>query len=232
MNNIKNELEQLLPLYCHEYESIDTSPYVNYKFSNDYTKRKEKLIRQQSRIYYPLIKTTGRRIVTAVIAVVLMGAVTVAACPPVRELFSDFITRNFTDHYSVLSKNNTSGSDEHKDTIETQYMIAVPDEFIQDDTKTFVSDTLVTHCYYTADKKRTIFFSQYTKNEYNTLYDNQNAVLIEKEDKFGGKYLIHNYNDLTTSIVWDNGEYIFDINGDLSEAEILEIYYSLKIVEQ
>ena len=35
-------------------------------------------------------------------------------------------------------------------------------------------------------------------------------------------------NDDFISILWDNGEYIFELSGDISESEIMDIYYSVK----
>lgn len=79
MSDTRSELKKLVPLYCDELNSLDLSSYSYYEFSKDYLNKKEKLIKNQSRIYYPLIKTTGRRIASAIIAAAIMGTTTVAA---------------------------------------------------------------------------------------------------------------------------------------------------------
>ena len=84
MSDTRSELKKLVPLYCDELNSLDLSLYENYEFSKDYLNKKEKLIKNQSRIYYPLIKTTGRRIASAIIAAAIMGTTTVAAYAPAR----------------------------------------------------------------------------------------------------------------------------------------------------
>ena len=35
-------------------------------------------------------------------------------------------------------------------------------------------------------------------------------------------------NDDFINILWDNGEYIFSLSGEISESEIMDIYYSVK----
>jgi hypothetical protein len=52
-------------------------------------------------------------------------------------------------------------------------------------------------------------------------------MLVTKIDKFGNEYLIYNYNGSIT-IIWDNGEYIFELSGTMSEAELMELYYTVK----
>lgn len=85
MSDIKKELKKLIPLYCSELDTLEVYMYADYEFSDKYIRNKEKLIRQQSRVYYPLIKTTGRRIISAILAAALIGSITVAAYEPARE---------------------------------------------------------------------------------------------------------------------------------------------------
>ena len=161
MSDTRSELKKLVPLYCDELNSLDLSLYENYEFSKDYLNKKEKLIKNQSRIYYPLIKTTGRRIASAIIAAAIMGTTTVAAYAPARNAVRNFFLRNFNDH-TVVSVQHDS-----KDIGETS------------------------------------------------------------SDKFGNEFILYT-NDDFISILWDNGEYIFELSGGISESEIMDIYYSVK----
>lgn len=65
MIDTKTELKKLIPLYCKEFESVDVSKYRDYQFSEKYIKNKEQLIKRQNRVYYPLVKTTGRKVASA-----------------------------------------------------------------------------------------------------------------------------------------------------------------------
>lgn len=95
MSDTQSELKKLVPLYCDELNSLDLSLYENYEFSKDYLNKKEKLIKNQSRIYYPLIKTTGRRIASAIIAAAIMGTTTVARLCTCKKCSKEFLSANF-----------------------------------------------------------------------------------------------------------------------------------------
>ena len=71
-------------------------------------------------------------------------------------------------------------------------------------------------------------FNQYVKEAYYTSIDNQKSDLNEKTDQKGQVLLVHNTDDMSVSIIWDNGEYIFELFGEMTEAELMEIYYTVK----
>ena len=131
MSDTRSELKKLVPLYCDELNSLDLSLYENYEFSKDYLNKKEKLINNQSRIYYPLIKTTGRRIASAIIAAAIMGTTTVAAYAPARNAVRNFFLRIFNDHTVVSVQHDSKDIGDHKSKIEKQYSITVPEGFQQ-----------------------------------------------------------------------------------------------------
>lgn len=103
MSEIKRELKKLIPLYCSELDTLEVYMYADYEFSDKYQRNKQKLIRQQSRVYYPFIKTTGRRIISAIIAAALIGSITVAAYEPAREaVWGIFDTIKGTNEYDYV----------------------------------------------------------------------------------------------------------------------------------
>ena len=199
MRDTRSELKKLVPLYCDELNSLDLSLYENYEFSKDYLNKKEKLIKNQSRIYYPLIKTTGRRIASAIIAAAIMGTTTVAAYAPARNAVR----------------------------IEKQYSITVPEGFVLDESESVSTSSNIGLRYYSENKSESIYFDQYTADSYSSYYDNERGHFKTSSDKFGIEFMIYT-NDDFISILWDNGEYIFELSGDISESEIMDIYYSVK----
>ena len=140
MSDTRSELKKLVPLYCDELNSLDLSLYENYEFSKDYLNKKEKLIKNQSRIYYPLIKTTGRRIASAIIAAAIMGTTTVAAYAPARNAVRNFFLRNFNDHTVVSVQHDSKDIGDHKSKIEKQYSITVPEGFVLDESESVSTD--------------------------------------------------------------------------------------------
>lgn len=227
MSDTRLELKKLVPLYCNELNSLDLSSYSNYEFSEDYLNKKEKLIKNQSRIYYPLIKTTGRRIASAIIAAAIMGTTTVAAYAPARNAVRNFFLRIFNDHTVVSVQHDSKDIGDHKSKIEKQYSITVPEGFVLDESESVSTDNYIELCYYSDDKKKSIYFDQYTADSYSSYYDNERGHFKFSSDKFGNKFMIYK-NDDFINILWVNGEYIFSLSGEISESEIMDIYYSVK----
>ena len=227
MSDTRSELKKLVPLYCDELNSLDLSSYENYKFSKDYLNKKEKLIKSQNRIYYPLIKTTGRRIASAIIAAAIMGTTTVAAYAPARNAIKNFFLRFFNDHSVVSVQYDSEDIGDHKSRIEKQYSITVPDGFVLDENESVSTDDHIGLCYYSNDRSKSIYFDQYTADSYFSYYDNERGHFKSSLDKSGNEFMLYT-NDDFINILWDNGEYIFELSGDMSESEIMDIYYSVK----
>lgn len=173
MVDAKTELKKLIPLYCKEFESVDVSEYIDYQFSDKYIKNKELLITRQNRVYYPLIKTTGRKVASVAVAAALMGTITVAAYEPARNAVKDFFIRVFKGYSVVTTSKDSKETDNHKEKIEYQYKIDVPDDFILAEDETVVTDTYVSFSYYTKDRSKCLFFNQYTSDAYVSYFDNE-----------------------------------------------------------
>lgn len=227
MSDTRSELKRLVPLYCNELNSLDLSSYENYEFSENYLNKKEKLIKNQSHIYYPLIKTTGRRIASAIIAAVIMGTTTVAAYAPARNAVKNFFLRIFNDHSVVSVQYDSEDIGDHKSKIEKQYSITVPDGFVLDESESVSTSSHIGLRYYSENKSESIYFDQYTADTYSSYYDNERGHFKSSSDKLGNEFMIYT-NDDFINILWDNGEYIFVLSGDISESEIMNIYYSVK----
>ena len=204
------------------------SKYRDYQFSEKYIKNKEQLIKRQNRVYYPLVKTTGRKVASVAVAAALMGTITVAAYEPARNAVKDFFIRIFKGYSVVTTSKDSKTIDNHKQKIEYQYKIDAPDEFILSEDETVATDTYVSYSYYTENRSKCLYFNQYTSDSYKSYVDNERSVLSKKTDNFGNEILIYNYGDVSVTIIWDNGEYVFDLSGDMSEAEIMKIYYTVK----
>lgn len=228
MSDTRSELKKLVPLYCDELNSLDLSSYSYYEFSKDYLNKKEKLIKNQSRIYYPLIKTTGRRIASAIIAAAIMGTTTVAAYAPARNAVRNFFLQIFNNHTVVSVQHDSKDIGDHKSKIEKQYSITVPEGFVLDESESVSTDNYIELCYYSDDKKKSIYFDQYTADSYSSYYDNERGHFKTSSDKFGNEFMIY-INDDFISILWDNGKYIFEICSNLDKRSVLELCESTKI---
>lgn len=111
--------------------------------------------------------------------------------------------------------------------IEKQYSITVPEGFVLDESESVSTSSNIGLRYYSENKSESIYFDQYTADSYSSYYDNERGHFKTSSDKFGNEFMIYK-NDDFISILWDNGEYIFELSGDISESEIMDIYYSVK----
>ena len=86
-------IEQAVILPCAG--EMDSIADVECDFSETYKKKVNRLIKDRSRPYYPLIKTTLRKTIFIIAAVLMMSTITVAAVPQLREWFVGlFVSQN------------------------------------------------------------------------------------------------------------------------------------------
>lgn len=116
-------------------------------------------------------------------------------------------------------------------TIEYEYYLSnLPDgfEMVEHDLLSFYVYTL----YENTSSGQVITFSQYTKEKftphYNTEHDNFEEIDINDHH---GIFIDFSYNEHFGSIVvWDNGDYILEIVGDLSKNILADLAKSAKIL--
>lgn len=154
-------------------------------------------------------------------AALLTGAVTV------------YISKNF--HGSVYSDNTRLFAVNTKNcptVIEHEYYLSeLPEGYELLD---YDRDPMsVYKCYYDLSSKQIIIFTQYIKSEFEVHYNTEHHSFEEIE--INGQYGL--YLDLGDSecihalAVWDNGEYILQIVGDLPKTDIINLAKSTKVLE-
>lgn len=224
MDFTRSELKKLIPIYCWEIESIDMSEYADYQFSEGYLKKKEKLIRQQKKVYYPLIKTTGRRIASAIIAAALMGTLTVAAYEPARNAVKDFFMGIFATHSDISAVNEDNDAPETIEAIyEITYDLSEFDVSFED-----YHDYLRTICY--SNGQIDINYSQWVKSVFDMSVNTEGTEMSTINI---GDYeaIYYTDNNNYSTVIWDNREYIIVIDTNLSQNELIEIAESVQKVE-
>ena len=180
-----------------------------------------KLIKRQRKPYFKLICTTGRRVACIIVAIVAIAASTLSV-KAVREAIFNFITKIFSDHTVVTVESGTAEG--YPETIEEEYYISeLPEGFERVDHSKM--DNSVVSFYFNDDEY--IIFSQYTKEYYESHYDNEQTTFEEKCLSNNQSYLIIE-SDADTVFVWDNGEYILSIRSNLNKNIILELCKSTK----
>lgn len=225
MNDIQKQLDEIVDSYYSDLINTDISDVKDHKYSDKFNKKIEEAFAMFEESKKPKPHKLRRRIIISLIAAALIGTITVAAYEPARRFFINL----FLDHTEVTPAENSSEIDKHKATIEKKYSITVPTGYVLDKESTAETDKMIIQTYTIGtDPQRVLIFKQLTKELYSVSVDNKDTELVTKLDKNGREILIHSYKDLSTSIIWDNGEYIFELSGEMPESELMDIYYTAK----
>ena len=220
MNDIKKQLYPFIEDNVGILEDLDTSEYEGYEFSEKYKKKKEFIISNFYKPYYPFIKTNKRKILFILASAAIIGTVSVAAYAPARE----YIINIFSDHSRITAQ---SESGKYPAKIEKIYSVTVPSEYHIDKEKSVYTDNYRITVYYSEKDRQYLFFEQSTKEAFSADVDNEHGDSTITADKYGNEMIIHN-NGSNISIIWEANGYMFSLDGTLTEQEMMNIYYSLK----
>lgn len=226
---IGNAMEEVLDDEFDKY--INELPlYADHKFSDRHNRKMRKLIKRQRKPYFKLISTAGRRAACAVIAVVVFSA-SALSVNAVRDAVFDFIIERLPNHRGVVTAE--SGTDEdYPDTIEEEYYLsALPEGFEE----SYYSKTEKFLCISYSKEDCFIYFTQYTKSDFEYHYTN----LDDRIYSDGEKYLVITGEDIAedrdlgiiTLYIWNNGRYVFSVESNLDKDTILNLCNSIKVKE-
>lgn len=224
MNKLQKQLDSIVNSYYEELMKIDISEVKDHQFSERHHERMKEAFAILDKNSKRKPRSIRRRVIIALIVAALIGTITAVAYEPVRSFFSNM----FTDHTEVRPANGSLLEDDRKEKIEKKYSVAVPSGYTLDEEASVEEDWSIKSVYYNSDRSKRIDFSQHVRSSYKTYFDNELVELETKLDEHGQEILVHSYNDTAVTIVWDNGEYIFELDANMSEAELMDIYYSIK----
>lgn len=224
MNEIQKQLDGIVDSYYDELMSTDITDVKDHKYSDKYNRRIEEAFAVFEESNQPKPHRLRRKIIIALVAAALIGTITVAAYEPARRFFMNL----FSDHTEVTPDDGSLEMDTHKAFIEKDYSVTVPNGFVLDKDNLVETDTFVIKTYYNKTTSKTLMFEQMVKSSYKANYDNKQYEFVTQLDKNGQEIMIHSNGKSSVSIIWDNGEYIFELYGDMSKEELLQIYYTVQ----
>jgi len=176
-------------------EYADVSELYNFKFSNHFESRMERLIRNEKSIIWHLVNTRKKRLVLlAAVLIMLIG--TACTVPSIRGKIADFFLDLFGDHYEVIISGETTNTIEHEYTFST-----LPDGFTEYFTK---SDNLDVEKSYIDEQDRTWELSQSTTESLAFDIDSERGK-VQKTTINGNTVYLY-MSDTDSIAVWiDNG---------------------------
>jgi len=197
---------------------------LSHEFSRAYIRNRDKLIRRRSRSYYKLISTAGRRIACFIIAFFIAIFATIFSVEALRTAFVDFITQIFSTH-TVFQSADTENAPE---TIEEIYVITHDMSEYEIGLERY--DERSRYIDYVIGTEKMVAFVQYVKPDWSPHVNTEDAVMEEfKLGDITGIYFLDNngYN----SYMWDNGDYILRIYGNIDKSEMELIILSVQKAE-
>ena len=218
-SDFMTELEKMFEKDCDELSKLDIP---QYEVSDEFKKKMERLIKYQRKPYFRLICTAGRRAACIIAAVIILSVSSLSATGAYKTIYN-FLVNTFSDHNHVHY--NSGDSDDYPKTIEKEYLIAdMPEEFVLTDYDSN-ADSIVS-LYYNDDKY--VLFEQCTKDSYSYNFDNQNSTVEYYTDENGQDYIIYKWES-DVIVFWDNGDYIFQISGNLDKESVLDLCKSVTV---
>lgn len=218
----KYTLESILEQVCKEEFSEFSEP-EKHKFRLKNRIRMRRILsrfKRNSTVHIP-VRRMNRRLVTAIVVAILLAvmAVTTAAVLLLR----GFIAQEHEDNTQLFAENIAGAPT----TIEEVYYIPeLPEGYLL--VKQWDANLLVYSMYRDSSSENVLTFDQYVKTEFDTHYDN-NAMHPVTIGEYNGIYIDYSNNEqLISCVIWDNGDYIFQLEGFLSKDEIITIAESVK----
>lgn len=180
----------------------------------------------------PMILTTQNKHLRLSKRLIILFAVIICAA-----LFTGFMLVYFSKNFhGAVYNDNTQlfavNTENCPVTIEYEYYLSnLPDgfEMVEHDSLSFHVYTL----YENTSSGQVITLTQYTKSGFNTHYNTEYHNFEEIEiNGHSGVCLDLSNNECDGSIViWDNGDYIFEVAGNLSKNHLVNLAESTKVLE-
>lgn len=196
----------------------------DHKFSRRFERKMKKLIRYGYREPVRYHKVTVKRLFICITAALIAAIVMAFSVTAVRDFFKNFFMEVFGTHTTVQTFPDNINAPA---SIEDVYIINVPNNFIL--ANNFESEIYTSSAYRT-DEDDYIFFNQYIKSEYDVNVNTEEHPLDYIEINGSDGYIVDLGNN-EYYISWDNGDYIFDITGNISKDELIETANSVQKVE-
>lgn len=207
-----NLLSQAITEHMNEWLESDEFREDEFKTSEEFEKKMEKMIKSEHNVFHKLTLTRARKVmcIAAIIVALLLSSLSVGAT-------RDFVAGFFVKHHK------------HPDRLEELYQLSNTPKGYKCYSGDLSADKReLTYDYYSKDD--TMIFSQYTVEAFESSveseYTNQAPEVYEEKE-----YYVKEHNDGSYTIIWDNYGYVFSLVADLPKDTILDLCNSLKIAD-
>lgn len=169
---------------------------------------------------------TPKRVLLLVIIILLA---TLAGCSVVYFTSQSFRGKVYSDNTELFPIN----TENCPTTIEEKYYLPeIPDGFevLQNSSNPFY----VYSSYINNSTSESFFIRQFVKTDFSPIHYNTEKCDFQEVDINGHCALLLDYNNIeknTLSVIWDNGDYVIEICGNLAKNDLLNLAKSAKVLE-
>lgn len=203
-----DNLEKACCISCEKW-SNSFSEYSDFAFGRSFEKRMDKLIdKMRDDKYHRLTRNAVRVIIIA--AILLSLTVSAFAFPSTRK----YIIKRFQNYFSYSVTENAKA--ENIEDISVEY---IPKDFVLTDEN---NDELRAYRKYEKDNLWFSVFKMPIDAEIN--FNNANQETVEHNNI---EYVIYS-GDKSSGVIWNNGAYVYKIDGNISKDELLKTAYEVK----
>jgi len=163
----------------------------------------------------------NRRTACVLAAVIFLAVVSITAVAGVVS----FIEKRNNDNTELFAT-DFGGC---PDTLENLYYLSgIGDNYVLQESN--INEIIAAdYLYLDSQTGKKIVFEQYVKSQYNQHFDNEHNNDLEYIN-FDGQTAYYKGSDEYSVFIWDNGDYIFVISGNLTKTEIVELAKTPKMI--
>jgi hypothetical protein len=221
-----SELGKLL-MDFHEkrLRSLPSEYSIQHEFSENFENKMGKLIREERKPYYPLIKTKARAAIIVVILILFLLTTTAFAIEPIRNKVFDFFL-NIFEEFSIVTVDGDEEAEAPTSIIDQYEPGYIPEGYVfSDENKT---NDFITTYYVHEEPFDEISWTQSTKQSFTPTIDTEGVDTTEIELSNGMKGLFCT-NKSVSIMVLHNEYYAFMVSSQGNLNELIKFAESLTI---
>ncbi len=220
--SLKQILEEMCLEEANEFENMKDIPHHHFSLRHRRAMRKILSVNQPERRGLRSLPPSKRIVIAVMLIFLALFTITASAVA-----IKGFIRKRHRDNTQLFAVNSENSPSK----IEYEYYLPeIPSGYeLQNKVTTPFS---VCSIFVNPENGNTLTFYQDVKNEYDKHFDTERAVFEEMDINGNyGLYLdIGGENREHGDLVWDNGDYILEIAGDLSKSELVNLAQSAKVM--
>ena len=214
--SLKDILEEV---HVMEFSQYDNS--LKHRFSLRHRRNMKRILAlEYAEPQYSGKLKLNRRTACVIAVVVFLAVVSITAVAGVVS----FIVKKHSDNTELFATNFEGCPDTIED---FYYLSGISENYVLQESNITVL-IAADYLYLDSQTGKKIVFEQYVKCLYNQHFDNQHNNDLVSID-FDGHEAYYKGTDRYSVFVWDNGDYIFSISGNLTKTEIIDLARTLKI---